>query len=51
VTVPGVVLVTQTSTRHKAPAAIVPLVKVMVFVPSAAVREADGPQPADTFGP
>jgi hypothetical protein len=30
---------------------MVPLVKVMVFVPVAAVREADGPHPADTFGP
>jgi hypothetical protein len=51
VTVPGVLLVTQTSTRHRAPAAMVPLVKEMVSVPVTAVSDAEGPHPEDTLGP
>lgn len=50
-TVPGVLLVTQTSTRHRAPAAMVPLVKEMVSVPVTAVSDAEGPHPEDTLGP
>jgi hypothetical protein len=51
VTVPGVVLVTQTCTRHNAPALMVAFDNVMTSVPVTAVRVAPGPQPADIVGP
>ena len=47
---PAVSLVTQTSIRHWAPAAIVPLVRVITPVPVTAVRVAPVPQLV-TFGP